>query len=550
MPTLTRPGVYVDESRFPTFAATSPGTATAAFVGKNPRGPVANVTNQQTQQPTPSLIGPNTGPVLISSWREYTSYFGGFDVAFPPSPLALAIYTYFLAGGTTAVVLRAVSTADPPTLASTPFLDRAATPQPTVKLSAVNPGAWGSMIYIDILDGTIVDHPGGTAQTFTVQVKYQGSDVQHIVERWENLSMIRGSTVLGQNNYVVDVINSTYTGSKYIYAEVITQTAPDAPPTNNPAVTSAPVQLQGGTDGSQVNPDGSVGASPNFNDIQAAIQALDQFPDQGFVLNMCGAYDSNDIGNAIAYAQGRGDVFVVLDCPPGHDPNSMVQTANGIAATPAAAIYYPQVKIGDPYSPTLGQTRLVPPGGFIAGLFMQTDLRRSVAKAPAGLAASLPGAAGLEYVLTNSDLGMLTQANVNCIISQPGSGIVVWGARTLSPYLVTRYVNVQRTLIYLQTNLVRMTKFAVFEPNDWILWNALSQIISQFLTSFWQSGGLQGSSVSSSFYIICDASNNDPLSIQQGIVNIEVGVALQRPAEFVVIKLGQWAGGSNVQVLG
>jgi hypothetical protein len=93
-----------------------------------------------------------------------------------------------------------------------------------------------------------------------------------------------------------------------------------------------------------------------------------------------------------------------------------------------------------------------------------------------------------------------------------------------------------------------MTQFAVFEPNDWVLWNMVTSVLSQFLTSFWQSGGLEGTSAAEAFYVTCDNTNNTPSTIQQGIVHVEVGVALQYPAEFVVIAIGQWAGGQSVSI--
>jgi len=96
--------------------------------------------------------------------------------------------------------------------------------------------------------------------------------------------------------------------------------------------------------------------------------------------------------------------------------------------------------------------------------------------------------------------------------------------------------------------MVAITNFAVFEPNDWMLWNMVTSILSQFLTEFWQSGGLQGTSAAEAFFVTCDDTNNTAQSIQQGVVNVEVGVALQYPAEFVVISIGQWAGGQSVSV--
>jgi hypothetical protein len=513
------------------------------------------------------MSGPN-GPTAVNSWRDFVSDYGGFDTAYPPSPLAIAVFTYFQQGGTGAIICRAIAaaTTSAPTVASFNFEDVATTPQATLQISALNAGLWGSSIYIDILPGSITDSTGKTASV-TIQVKYKGTGQQYLVERFENLSMVPGSTNLGQNNFAPDVINSPISGSKYIFASAINQAnlpanVVDPPPTNLPDYTGKYLgfQLPGGHDappGTGPNPPEPPPVPPTDPDLYNATLTLDNYPDRAIVLNLPGVIwttTSGAISQAIAYAEGRQDTFVVVDPPvnmPPTDPSGtggMVGAANAMTASPYAAIYYPNIVIPDPYSPGNAAVRLVPPGGFVTGLYMKTDQSRGVAKAPAGLAASLVGATGLELRISNTDVGNLTQARVNCIISVPGSGIVVWGARTLSAYLVTRYVNVERTLIYLVTNIVSLSRFAVFEPNDWVLWNQISQILAQFLQSFWQSGGLAGASAGQAFYVLCDATNNDPQSILNGIVNVEVGVALQRPAEFVVVKLGQWAGGQNLQI--
>ena len=525
MATLTRPGVYADLSSFPTYASTSPGTAGACFVGPCPRGPLT--------------------PTFVTSWKNFTQIYGGFETAFPPSQLHLAVFSYFSAGGTTAVIIRSYRTdASGPEVATLTLDDQAlTTKQPSLMVSAQNPGLWGNQIYIDILPGTILPTSGAdqTPLSFTLVVKYQGNQSINIVERWENVSMVSGSAVAGQDNYAIDVINSPYTGSNFITVQDLSmvQTTPTPPPHNNPAATTASEPLEAGSDGSP----------PSLTDISTAVELLDVYPDQPFVLNLPGVSDATTLGPVIGYAEGRNDIFIVVDCPPAvANPTAVVAVAQGLGATAQAAIYYPQVQISDPYSPVAGRTRLIPPGGFVVGQYIATDSSRGVAKAPAGLGTSLLGVSGLEFTLTNDDQAILTQGNVNCIIAVPGAGVVIWGARTLSPYLVTRYVSVERTLIYLTTQLVALSKFAVFEPNDWVLWNQLSSVLNQFLSAFWQSGGLQGQSATDAFYITCDSSNNTPQTIQQGIVSVEVGVALQYPAEFVVINIGQWAGGQSVAV--
>jgi phage tail sheath protein FI len=172
-----------------------------------------------------------------------------------------------------------------------------------------------------------------------------------------------------------------------------------------------------------------------------------------------------------------------------------------------------------------------------------------VFKAPAGLQARLAGVVSVP-VLTNADLDSLNSsaAPVNAIKFVSGSGIVVMGSKTLKPGYVDKYVPVRRTLIYLRKALTDLTEFAIFEPNDPALWRRIDSTVSSFLTQFWAQGGLAGTTPASAFFVKVDTTNNPQASIDNGQVNIEVGVALQRPAEFVIIKIGQFDGGTTVTV--
>ena len=122
------------------------------------------------------------------------------------------------------------------------------------------------------------------------------------------------------------------------------------------------------------------------------------------------------------------------------------------------------------------------------------------------------------------------------------------GAKTLKPGYIDKYVPVRRTLIYLRKALTDLTEFAIFEPNDQALWRRLDSTVSSFLTNFWSQGGLAGTAPANAFFVKVDATNNPQSSIDNGEVHIEVGVALQRPAEFVIIKIGQFDGGTTVTV--
>jgi len=189
------------------------------------------------------------------------------------------------------------------------------------------------------------------------------------------------------------------------------------------------------------------------------------------------------------------------------------------------------------------------PGAAIVGKYSATDKSRGVFKAPAGLSVRLAGAVSVPS-LTNANLDSLNSAAapVNAIRFISGSGIVVMGARTLQPGYASMYVPVRRSLIYLEKALVDLTQFAIFEPNDTVLYRRITATVNSFLTNFWSQGGLRGGTPQQAFFVLCDSTNNTLSTVEAGQVNIQVGVALQRPAEFVVINIGQFDGGATVTV--
>jgi phage tail sheath protein FI len=170
-----------------------------------------------------------------------------------------------------------------------------------------------------------------------------------------------------------------------------------------------------------------------------------------------------------------------------------------------------------------------------------------VFKAPAGSNALVRRAVSVS-ALTSSEFDLIGggTSNLNVIRFVPGSGICVMGARTLSSLYADKYVPVRRTLNYLSNTLKNSTAFAVFEPNNATLWNNVSGAVRSLLVEFWRDGGLYGATESEAFYVKCDATINTPQVIAAGELRIEVGVALLRPAEFVIIKLGQIDGGATV----
>ena len=173
-----------------------------------------------------------------------------------------------------------------------------------------------------------------------------------------------------------------------------------------------------------------------------------------------------------------------------------------------------------------------------------------IAKAPAGYGLDLRNVFGLVATLTEAEQGSLYKTEqINLFSTVPGVGVIINGARTQARNTADKFITVRRSLNFLKQTLKDSTAYALFEPNDERLWSDLTVKISSILTNFWGTGGLKGRSTGEAFYITCNSSNNTALSVEDGRVNIEVGVALQTPAEFIVITISQFTGGSTATAI-
>lgn len=245
---------------------------------------------------------------------------------------------------------------------------------------------------------------------------------------------------------------------------------------------------------------------------------------------------------ATAWAETNGKAFIVLDTPGGETNAEAITYSNSLTASSYGAIFYPNYYVADPKAQSSNALRLVTPGSAVAGLMMSTDRAVGPHKSAAGIGATLTGAVALERAFTSTELDNLNTATnpVNAIRNIPGAGIVVMGGRTLkSSSTITKYISTRRSLFYIKRQMEVLTEFALFENNSEILWSRIRTAITAFLNEYRNQGGLRGATPEQSFYVKVDAENNDATSIAAGVVNVEVGVALERPAEFVVITLSQ-----------
>jgi phage tail sheath protein FI len=202
-----------------------------------------------------------------------------------------------------------------------------------------------------------------------------------------------------------------------------------------------------------------------------------------------------------------------------------------------AALYYPWITIGGPD----GKPMAVPPSGHMAGIYARNDNERGVHKAPANEV--IRGALSPVVPITKGEQDTLNPIGVNCIRSFAGRGVRVWGARTLSSDPAWRYINVRRLFNFVEKSIEMGTQWVVFEPNNPELWAKIRRDVGAFLTGLWREGMLFGATPSEAFFIKCDEELNPSDVRDRGQLFIDVGLAPVKPAEFVIFRLSQYAGG-------
>ncbi|HEV8531849.1 MAG TPA: phage tail sheath subtilisin-like domain-containing protein [Methylomirabilota bacterium] len=250
-------------------------------------------------------------------------------------------------------------------------------------------------------------------------------------------------------------------------------------------------------------------------------------------------HEDGRTGTAIAkalieHAERMRYRFAVLDSGPGPSID-YVRAIRATFTSAKAALYYPWVRVKNPKS---SRELSLPPSGFVAGIYARGDLARGVGKAPANEMVKL--AVGLDHNVTKAEQAVLNGESINCIRAFGPRDFRVWAARTLSADPEWKYVNTRRYFIYLEASIDRGTQWTVFEPNAEPLWAKIRRTVENFLTSEWRSGSLPGRRPEEAFFVQCDRSTMTPGDLDQGRLICVVGVAVVRPAEFVIFRIGQW----------
>jgi hypothetical protein len=285
-------------------------------------------------------------------------------------------------------------------------------------------------------------------------------------------------------------------------------------------------------------------------DIDGALLKLDAI-DEVAIVATPGIVSDTVRAALVAHCEATKDRFAIFDTEEAltGDDLGLLDAANAANVLPdntnRGAVYFPWIQVFDPATqirdPKGDGLIFVPPSGHMAGIYARVDTERGVHKAPANEV--VLGALGLRYRLSKAQQDGLNPQGVNCIRDLNGN-IRVWGARTVGGDRngEWKYINVRRLALFLQESIDEGTQWVVFEPNDPSLWAKISRNVTAFLTIVWRDGALFGNTPQEAFYVRCDAETNPPELRDLGQVVTEIGVAMVRPAEFVIFRLSQWAG--------
>jgi uncharacterized protein len=317
-----------------------------------------------------------------------------------------------------------------------------------------------------------------------------------------------------------------------------------------PALVTDGVFLEGGQDGPETSPATIEGDQSNPDDLRqpaSGLNALREVEDIAIVIAPDTArltdVDSyrDAVGRVITHCEQLRYRMAIVD-PPAESSISEVRRFRSQFDTRYAALYYPWLEILDPTAvpdPGAPPPRLmVPPSGFVAGIYARNDIERGVFKAPANEV--IRGISRFETNVTFDRQSVLNPEGINALRFFEGRSNRVWGARTLSSDPEWKYVNVRRLFIYLEHSIDRGTQWAVFEPNNERLWSSIRQTIEDFLLVTWRSGALMGTRPEEAYFVRCDRTTMTQNDLDNGRLICLIGVAPTYPAEFVIFRIGQW----------
>ncbi len=515
---LTYPGVYVEEIPSGVRTITGVATSIAAFVGRTATGPVDK-------------------PLVTTSWDDFVRNFGGLSLDYP---MGFAVRDFYLNGGALAVIVRASAGA-----AAAAKLDAKG-----LKLEASSSGTWANTLRARV---TKTD-PAKLADIAEL-LGVKAADLFNLA-----IHNTRTGTTETFLNLTAKTPSARHVTGILLNESTLARTEAGSTPADPTAAHADPAAGKG------IWEDDNASTKVATDGVDSdALKLVGDFGDEGdgtglFALRHADLFNllcipPDTLGEevptglhavAAEYCVRRRALYIVDPPKAWTSPDKVTPDALKIAGTDArnAALYFPRVIQSNPLRGDLPEPFV--PCGAVAGVMARTDETRGVWKAPAGVDASLTGVLGLSVPLSDLQNGLLNPIGVNCLRTFPIIGNIVWGARTIRGADILadeyKYVPVRRTALFIEESLFRGLKWVVFEPNDEPLWGQIRLNVGAFMQTLFRQGAFQGTSARDAYFVKCDKDTTTQSDINLGIVNVVVGFAPLKPAEFVVLKIQQMAG--------
>ncbi|TAH50898.1 MAG: phage tail sheath family protein [Betaproteobacteria bacterium] len=578
MPEYLAPGVYVEETSFRAKSIEGVGTSTTAFVGPTRKGPYRADEDEQEV------------PELLTSFGDFERIYGGIsDLALTgTSPntnyLAHAVRAFFNEGGSRLYVSRAVGASA--VAASVDVTADGTAADEAVAFVARFPGSIGNgRIVVREVLAPVALPAMQNAPAGTLLVTGSGGTTAHhlkVGSEWRPAANPAGAaevaaTLAADTPRIVTLLvvaidadgeNLSFDGMGFdrthpAWVGHVMSPAParradhlqnmfaitiggnvSALELRNALFSGATANAAGELERSFALADGADGAAPGSSDYALALGELASLEDVSIVAAPgASAYgDAQAVNNLlISHAEARRAYRIaVLDLPPAQIPGQ-ARTLRGLIDSRYAAVYYPWVVVPNPLArpgrEDIPRELALPPSGFVCGIYARNDIERGVWKAPANEV--VRGALRFELDINFAQQEMLNPIGVNCLRYLSGRGFRVWGARLASSDPEWKYVNVRRYFNYLESSIDRGTQWAVFEPNGERLWANVRQTISDFLYNEWRNGALLGTKTEEAYFVRCDRSTMTQNDLDNGRLVCLIGVAVIKPAEFVIFRIGQ-----------
>ena len=555
MPEYLAPGVYVEETSFRAKSIEGVSTSTTAFVG-------------------PTRTGPTSGaPVLVTSFGDFERVFGGFenltlDSDTIPNYLAHAVRAYFDNGGARLFVARVYNGSDGN--AGTAEIGGGASGDDNIRFIARHPGIAGNgSVTVSLRRSPATQQARDRAPLGAMLVQGGSVFVRGEGGFADASSNAPAAPATGDQLITADVLFRDADGNELFYENLglgaghprhigdVLSPQPDrlvdqleqpfalSPGDNVDAFRLYEILSDASVDGvAQALTGGSDGSEPTNANYTAPLEEIARIDDIAIVAAPgYAAYDQReDIqGALITHAETRKAYrFAVLETRRGLEPTEAL-VDKSVVDSSHAAMYYPWVVVSNPLArpddASVPRELVLPPSGFICGIFARNDVTRSVAKSPGN--EIVRGAIRFERNISHGEQEVLNPRGVNCLRFFPGRGYRLWGARTASSDPEWKYVGPRRYFLYLEHSIDRSTQWAVFENNGPRLWANVSEAVSSFLYNEWRSGNLLGSTPEEAYFVRCDRSTMTQNDLDNGRLICLIGVAVLKPAEFVVFRIGQ-----------